>query len=64
MMQPIKILNKYKTKKIKGERLAESNRLEIEMKLDPELYRIRSNNKQTIKTISKDEKYIPKKFNR
>jgi hypothetical protein len=50
-----KILNKYKTKKIKGERLAESNRLEIEMKLDPELYRIRSNNKQTIKTISKDE---------
>jgi hypothetical protein len=50
-----KILNKYKTKKIKGERLAESNRLEIEMKLDLELYRIRSNNKQTIKTISKDE---------
>lgn len=50
-----KILNKYKTKKIKGERLAESNRLEIEMKLDPELYKIRSNNKQTIKTISKDE---------
>jgi len=50
-----KILNKYKTKKIKGERIASSNRLEIEMKLDPELYRIRSNNKQTIKNISKDE---------
>jgi len=50
-----KILNKYKTKKIKGERLADSNRLEIEKKLDLELYKVRNNNKQRIKTISKNE---------
>jgi hypothetical protein len=50
-----KILNKYKTKKIKGQRLADSNRLEIEMKLDLELYKVRNNNKQAIRTISKDE---------
>ena len=50
-----KILNKYKTKKIKGERLADSNRLEIEIRLDPELYKVRNNNKNAIKTISKNE---------
>ena len=50
-----KILNKYKTKLVKGERLADSNRLEIEKRLDLELYKVRNNNKQRIKTISKNE---------
>ena len=50
-----KILNKYKTKKIKGEKIATSNRIEIEKKLDYDLYKVRNNNKARIKVISKNE---------
>ena len=50
-----KLVNKYKTKLVKGDRLASSNRIEIEKKLDLELYKVRNNNKQRIKVISKNE---------